>query len=176
VRGRSEEHRRRAADDRVGDGICVARRRECHRVPLRNDYAHDLDAMLAAGNGSTGLIYVCNPNNPTGSMTRRRELNGVLGRLPAAAHLLVDEAYGDYLGGSSEYASLLDQPVDDRRVIVARTFSSIHGLADLNIGYAVAALETAERIASYRRQQEISAGAAGRRWRRSTTSITCGPA
>jgi histidinol-phosphate aminotransferase len=129
-------------------------------VPLRKDYAHDLEAMLAAGDASTGLIYVCNPNNPTGSMTRRGELDAFLGRTPATVHVLVDEAYGDYLGGSSEYVSFLDRRVDDRRVIVARTFSSIHGLVDLHIGYAVAAPETAERLRSHRRQQEISADAA----------------
>jgi histidinol-phosphate aminotransferase len=129
-------------------------------VPLRNDYAHDLDAMLSSCDASTGLIYVCNPNNPTGSMTRRQELDAFLGRTPATVHVLVDEAYGDYLGGSSEYASLLNRRADDRRVIVARTFSSIHGLADLHIGYAVAAPETAERLVSRRRQQELSAGAA----------------
>jgi len=129
-------------------------------VPLRKDYAHDLEAMLAAGDGSAGLIYVCNPNNPTGSMTRRGDLDAFLARMPATVHILIDEAYGDYVGGSSEYASFLDRQADDRRVIVARTFSSIHGLADLHIGYAVAAHDTAERLRSHRRQEEIGAGAA----------------
>jgi len=129
-------------------------------VPLRKDYAHDLDAMLSSSDASAGLFYVCNPNNPTGSVTRRQDLDAFLRRIPASVHVLVDEAYGDYLGGTSEDASFVDRRPDDSRVIVARTLSTIHGLADLHVGYAVATPETAERLAAQRGQQDLSAGAA----------------
>src|SRR5207247_1518125 len=108
-------------------------------VPLRKDYAHDLDAMLAASDAHAGLIYVCTPNNPTGTLTRRADLEAFLRRLPAGAHVLIDEAYHDYIGGSLEHASFADRPVDDERVIVSRSFSTIHGLAGMRIGYAIAA-------------------------------------
>jgi len=133
---------------------------EVVEVPLRKDYSHDLDAMLACSDASTGLVYVCNPNNPTGSLTPRQELDAFLRRLPATAHVFIDEACGDYVRGSSEYASFLDRQVDDSRVIVARTFSAIRGLADLRVGYAVATPETAHLLASQRHQQDVSVAAA----------------
>jgi histidinol-phosphate aminotransferase len=117
--------------------------------PLRSVYAYDLDAMLAHSNGHTGLVYVCNPNNPTGSLTPRRELEAFIERLPATAHVVIDEAYHHYVGGSAEYASFIDHPLNDSRVIVTRSFSSIHGLAGLRVGYAVAAVETAPLLAGH---------------------------
>ena len=118
-------------------------------VPLRSDYSYDLDAMLSHADAGTGLVYVCNPNNPTGSLTRRQELEAFIGELPATAYVLIDEAYHHYVGGSSEYASFIDRPVNDRRVIVTRSFSTIHGLAGLRVGYAVAAPQTAGLLAGH---------------------------
>ena len=115
-------------------------------VPLRSDYAHDLDSMLARADSSTGLVYVCNPNNPTGSVTRRRDLEAFISRLPASTHVVIDEAYHYYVGGSSDYASFIDQPMDDHRVIVTRSFSTVHGLGGLRVGYAVASPEIAARL------------------------------
>jgi histidinol-phosphate aminotransferase len=117
-------------------------------VPLRSDYSHDLDAMRSHADAGTGLVYVCNPNNPTGSLTRREELEAFIGELPSTAYVVIDEAYHHYVGGSSEYASFIDRPVNDRRVIVTRTFSAIHGLAGLRVGYAVASPETAALLAA----------------------------
>ena len=116
-------------------------------VPLRSDYAYALQAMLSHAEGTTGLVYVCNPNNPTGSLTRRQDLEAFIGKLPSTAHVLIDEAYHHYVGGSSEYASFIDRPVNDPRVIVTRSFSAIHGLAGLRVGYAVAAPQTAALLA-----------------------------
>jgi histidinol-phosphate aminotransferase len=118
-------------------------------VPLRSDYSYDLDAMLSHASASTGLVYICNPNNPTGSLTRRSELQAFIGKLPAGAYVLVDEAYHHYVGGSSEYASFIDRPLNNSRVIVTRTFSTIHGLAGLRAGYAVAAPETAAALSDH---------------------------
>jgi histidinol-phosphate aminotransferase len=105
--------------------------------------------MLSYASASTGLVYICNPNNPTGSLTRRSELQAFIGKLPAGAYVLVDEAYHHYVGGSSEYASFIDRPLNNSRVIVTRTFSTIHGLAGLRVGYAVAAPEAAAALSDH---------------------------
>ena len=118
-------------------------------VPLSKDWSHDLGAMLARTDASTGLVYICNPNNPTGSVTRRQDLDAFLRKLPAHVFVLIDEAYHHYVGESTEYASFIDRPVDNPRVIVTRTFSKIHGLAGLRIGYGVAAAPTARLLGSH---------------------------
>jgi histidinol-phosphate aminotransferase len=117
-------------------------------VPLSKDWSHDLGAMLARSDASTGLVYICNPNNPTGSLTRRQDLEEFLRKLPADVFVLIDEAYHHYVGESTEYSSFIDRPMDDPRVIVTRTFSKIHGLAGLRVGYAVAAARTARMLGS----------------------------
>jgi histidinol-phosphate aminotransferase len=112
-------------------------------VPLTRDYSHDLDAMLARGGASARLVYICNPNNPTGTLTRRQDLEAFLRKLPATSRILIDEAYHHYVGPSPDYASFLDRRLDDPRVIVTRSFSKIYALAGLRLGYAIAAPETA---------------------------------
>jgi histidinol-phosphate aminotransferase len=119
-------------------------------VPLNKRFAHDLGAMANRTDASTSLVYICNPNNPTGTLTPRRDLELFIRKLPATAHVVVDEAYHHYVGGTSAYASFIDHPIDDSRVIVTRTFSKIHGLAGIRIGYAIAASQVARRISSYR--------------------------
>jgi histidinol-phosphate aminotransferase len=119
-------------------------------VPLNKMYEHDLDAMLARIDSSTGLVYVCNPNNPTGTLTARKDIETFIRRLPATTMVLIDEAYHHYVTGSSTYASFLDHPFDDNRVTVARTFSKIHGLAGMRVGYVVAPAEVALRFPSTR--------------------------
>jgi histidinol-phosphate aminotransferase len=108
-------------------------------VPLDRKYGHDLGAMQAHTGASTGLIYICNPNNPTASVTPRQDIETFLTRLPATARVVIDEAYHDYATKSAMYSSFIDHPVDDERVIVTRTFSTVYGLAGLRLGYAVAA-------------------------------------
>jgi len=117
-------------------------------VPLTENYAHDLDAMLARSDAATGLVYICNPNNPTGTVTPRPAMEAFLRRLPATTYVLIDEAYDDYVGRSADYASFIDRPVDDPRVIVTRSFSKVYGLAGARVGYAVAAQQTAHLLAS----------------------------
>jgi histidinol-phosphate aminotransferase len=107
-------------------------------IGVRTGGSYDLDAMLARADAATGLVYICNPNNPTGSVTRRRDLEAFIRQLPQTTHVVIDEAYHHYVGGSSEYMSFLDVPMDDRRVIVTRSFSTVHGLAGLRVGYAIA--------------------------------------
>ena len=89
-------------------------------VPVNREYGHDLSAMLARLDADTRLVYICNPHNPTGRITRRADLEAFLRKLPAHVVVLIDEAYHHYVGESREYSSFIDQPVDDSRVIVTR--------------------------------------------------------
>jgi histidinol-phosphate aminotransferase len=129
-------------------------------VPLARDYSHDLVAMLARCDAATAMVYICNPNNPTGTLTRRQDLEAFLRKLPATVQVVIDEAYHHYLEPSADYASFIDRPVADPRVIVTRSFSKIHGLAGLRVGYAVAAAETARRLRSYQLPENVNVVAA----------------
>src|SRR5262245_5209161 len=86
-------------------------------LPLTNEHAHDLDAMGAKVNADTALVYVCNPNNPTGTLTRRQDLERFIVALPSRTCVLLDEAYHHYVAPSPEYASFIDRPIGDDRVI-----------------------------------------------------------
>lgn len=118
-------------------------------VPLDRAFAHDLDAMLAHANTSTALVYICNPNNPTASITPRKDLDNFIRNLHPGCYVLIDEAYHHYAGQSSMYASFIEQPLNTDRVIVCRTFSKIHGLAGLRLGYCIAAPAIIERMRPY---------------------------
>ena len=117
-------------------------------VPLNQRYEHDLPAMLGKVTPSTGLVYIVNPNNPTGSLTPRKDIDAFLAKLPANVTVLIDEAYHHFVAPGADYESFLDRPLDDPRIIVARTFSKIFGLAGMRIGYAVATPENAKRLAA----------------------------
>ncbi|MBZ5651810.1 MAG: histidinol-phosphate aminotransferase family protein [Acidobacteriia bacterium] len=117
--------------------------------PLTPRFHHDLDAMLAHAGASAGLVYICNPNNPTASITPRADLEKFISRLPGSCYILIDEAYHHYAEPSSAYASFLDQPLNDPRIIVSRTFSHIYGLAGLRVGYGIASAETATRLRAF---------------------------
>ncbi len=118
-------------------------------LPLTTDYAHDLNGMLERMDASTALVYICNPNNPTASLTPRKEIEAFLNKLPKHALVLIDEAYHHYVRPSSMYASFLDEPLQDDRVIVCRTFSKVFGLAGLRVGYGVGAASTIARMAPH---------------------------
>ncbi len=117
------------------------------QVPLTAGYAHDLDAMLAGAGSDAGLVYLCNPNNPTASLTPRREIESFIGKVPRSTYVVIDEAYHHFAAGSPDYISFIDEPVDDPRIIVARTFSKIYGMAGLRLGYSVATPETTALLA-----------------------------
>jgi histidinol-phosphate aminotransferase len=126
---------------------------EVRAVALTPEHAHDLKAMLAQCDASTGLVYLCNPNNPTGNVTPRAELEEFLRKLPGSIPVIMDEAYHHYATGPSGfYASFLERPAGDPRLIVLRTFSKIYGLAGLRVGYAVAGAEMAQRLRRHRLQ------------------------
>ncbi len=118
-------------------------------VPLTATFAHDLDAMLARTGTSSTLVYICNPNNPTASLTPRSDIESFIGKLPGNSYVLIDEAYHHYAGQSAMYASFLDRPIENERVIVSRTFSKIYGLAGLRLGYGIASARTAQQMNAY---------------------------
>jgi histidinol-phosphate aminotransferase len=117
--------------------------------PVNRHFQHDLDAMLAHAGPSTSLVYICNPNNPTASITPRADLEQFISRLPPSCCILIDEAYHHYALRSAAYVSFLDQPLNDPRIVVSRTFSHIYGLAGLRVGYGIASPETATRMRAF---------------------------
>ena len=102
------------------------------KVPLTKTHAHDLHAMVEA-DPLTAVIYVCNPNNPSGTITPRADIEWALAHKPKGAILLVDEAYIQY----SDERSVLDLVAADKDLVVLRTFSKIYGMAGLRCGFAV---------------------------------------
>jgi histidinol-phosphate aminotransferase len=116
---------------------------EVVKVPLTSSFSHDLAKMGAAA--KDGLIYICNPNNPTASITPKNELREFIGKTPRQTMILVDEAYFHY-ADSPDYESVTPMVKDHPNLIVARTFSKIYGMAGLRCGYCVAQHETIERI------------------------------
>lgn len=114
------------------------------RVPP-NGRACDLDALLAeARRPHTKLVYIANPNNPTGTMIGRAELRSFLAQLPESVLCVLDEAYGEYAEESPEGPALVAEGMP--RLAVLRTFSKVYGLAALRIGYAVASPEMADAL------------------------------
>src|SRR6266487_3579361 len=116
---------------------------EVIKAPPTSSFAHDLPKMLAAAKG--GLIYVCNPNNPTASITPKDELRDFIAKTPHETMILVDEAYFHY-ADSPDYESVISLVKEHPNLIVSRTFSKIYGMAGLRCGYCVAQKETIERM------------------------------
>ena len=130
---------------------------EVRSVPLTRDHAHDLEAMLARADRVTGLIYICNPNNPTGTLTPKSDLGGLLQKVPPGVMVLMDEAYHQYVAPTSAYASWAARAAAHSHLIVTRTFSKAYGLAGLRVGYAVSSAETARQLAARRLPMDVSA-------------------
>ncbi len=108
-------------------------------LPLKG-FRFDLDAIRRAISPRTKLVFVCNPNNPTGTIVSRDEFDAFATALPPHVVLVVDEAYGEYVE-SPEYPDTLAHVKAGRNVVVVRTFSKIYGLAGLRVGYAIAPRE-----------------------------------
>lgn len=107
------------------------------RVPLTDGEVHDLDAMAEAITDRTRLIFVCNPNNPTGTVVRRAELERFLDRVPSDVLVVLDEAYKEFIR-DAEVPDGIEIYRDRPNVAVLRTFSKAYGLAGLRVGFAVA--------------------------------------
>ena len=116
---------------------------EVVKIPLNSTFAHDLPKMSAAA--KEGLIYICNPNNPTASITPKDELRDFIAKAPRQTMILVDEAYHHY-ADSPGYESVIPLIKDHPNLVVARTFSKIYGMAGLRCGYCVGQHLAIERM------------------------------
>ncbi len=111
---------------------------EAQEVPVAlKDHTHDLEAMLSAISAKTKLIFVCNPNNPTGTMVDRAQLEYFINEVPDGVLVVVDEAYAEFVEDRKEYLQDLNYSVN-KPIIVTRTFSKLYGLAGIRIGYGIA--------------------------------------
>ena len=129
-----------------------------HRVPLTSTYAHDVKAMVAA-DPNAGLVYIVNPNNPTGTITPRNEILWALENKPKGSILLVDEAYIHL----SDEQHVLDQVAAGKDLIVLRTFSKIYGMAGIRCGVAIGRPDLlAKLIPYYQNAMPVTALAAAR--------------
>jgi len=113
------------------------------KIPLTSSFAHDVAKM--GGAAKKGLIYICNPNNPTASITPKNDLRDFIAKTSPGTMILVDEAYFHYADGT-DYESVIPLVKDHPNLIVARTFSKIYGMAGLRCGYCIAQPETIKRM------------------------------
>jgi histidinol-phosphate aminotransferase len=126
---------------------------EVVKVPLTASFVHDLPKMLAAT--TRGLIYVCNPNNPTASITPKHELSEFIGKTLRETMVLVDEAYFHY-ADSPDYESVIPLVKDHPNLIVSRTFSKVYGMAGLRCGYCVAQKETLDEMHAHQMWDSVN--------------------
>ena len=119
-----------------------------HRVPLREDLQHDLEAMDMHTTQQVRLVFVCNPNNPTGSLLPAQQLRDFVGSVGKRTTVFVDEAYFDYIAEPG-YPSMLELVKKGYNVIVSRTFSKVYGLAGMRVGYLVARPDIAARVRNF---------------------------
>jgi histidinol-phosphate aminotransferase len=127
-------------------------------IQLR-DGRYDLDALLAAVTARTKIVYVCHPNNPTGTMNTRAELDDYFARVPDHVLTVLDQAYFEYVDDPDYPDGIEEYLKEGRRVVVLRTFSKIFGLAGLRVGYGVAPAEVVTAIGKVRRAFDITAPA-----------------
>jgi histidinol-phosphate aminotransferase len=120
------------------------------KVPLR-DYRYDLDAMAAAIGPRTKIVYVSHPNNPTGTMNTKDELDAFLEQVPPEVLVVIDQAYFEYIDHPDYPDAVETYFRAGRSVLTLRTFSKIYGLAGLRVGYAVGPVEVCSAMAKVRR-------------------------
>jgi histidinol-phosphate aminotransferase len=129
-----------------------------HTVPLA-EYRYDLDALLDAVTSRTKLVYICHPNNPTGTMNTTGEVDRFFDRVPGHVLTVIDQAYFEYIDRPN-YPDAIERYVKaGRRVAVLRTFSKIFGLAGLRVGYAVAPSDVCAALAKVRRPFDVTTSA-----------------
>jgi histidinol-phosphate aminotransferase len=124
-------------------------------VPLR-EHAYDLDAMLAAVGPRTKLVFICHPNNPTGTANGRAELLTFLDRLPAHVLPVLDQAYFEYIDDPDYLDGIEEVFKAGRRAVVLRTFSKIFGLAGLRVGYGVGPADVVAATSKVRRAFDVT--------------------
>jgi histidinol-phosphate aminotransferase len=123
-------------------------RAQAVKVPLSAGHRHDLDRMAAACDASTGLVYVCNPNNPTGTIVSGDELLAFCAKVPPETAIVLDEAYHHFVEDAA-YRSGLELLGRHENLVVVRTFSKIYGLAGMRLGYAVASPARARALRAH---------------------------
>lgn len=109
------------------------------QIPLKN-YTHDLEAMADAVTPGTKIVFVANPNNPTGTMNKKPEFDNLMKKIPQGVLVIVDEAYCEYVT-EPDYPDSMRYLRDGREILILRTFSKIYGLAGLRIGYGIGGQE-----------------------------------
>ena len=124
-------------------------------VPLR-DHRFDLEGLLAAVTPRTKLVFIATPNNPTGTMTTRGELDDYFARVPEHVLTVVDQAYFDYVDDSAYPDAVEEYAKAGHRVLVQRTFSKIYGLAGLRVGYGVGPAAVIDAIGKVRRAFDVT--------------------
>jgi len=121
------------------------------KLPLGKDYRQDIPAMIKAANDHAkelGLVYLCNPNNPTGLIVTSDEVKQLLDGIPKGMPVLIDEAYHHFVE-DPKYATSVPYVLEGRPVVISRTFSKIAALAGMRLGYAVAPVEMIQQIRPY---------------------------
>lgn len=114
-------------------------------VPLTSDNRFDARAIINAVRPDTTLVFVCNPNNPTGTYLSRTEISNLISGIPERAMVIIDEAYFEYVT-APDYATAIPEALERSNLIVTRTFSKIYGLAALRIGYAIGRADTLREL------------------------------
>ena len=133
------------------------------RVPLMED-RYDIDGILAEVGPHTKLVYLCNPNNPTGTMVGRGEIESYFERVPSHVLTVLDEAYFEYVESGDYPDGIAESFKAGRRALVLRTFSKIYGLAGLRVGYGVGPAEVVEAVAKVRNAFDINQTAQDAAW------------
>lgn len=106
------------------------------RIPVTKDYKYDLKAIANAIDENTKMVYIANPNNPTGTYNTKDEFEWFMHQVPDDVLVVMDEAYYEYAKDVEDYPHALDYDYDN--IIVLRTFSKAYGLAGFRVGYAIA--------------------------------------
>ena len=126
---------------------------EVVKIPLTSDFSHNLEQMGAVKDSS--LIYICNPNNPTGSITSKNQVREFIAKTPAKTIILVDEAYFHF-ADAPEYESVIPLIKDHPNLIVVRTFSKIYGMAGLRCGFGIGQRETINRLRPHESMDSVN--------------------
>ncbi|MBM7581700.1 histidinol-phosphate aminotransferase [Caldicoprobacter guelmensis] len=136
---------------RIMDGTMI-------KVPLRKDYRFDLEGILKSITVNTRIIWLCNPNNPTGTIITAKEQKAFLEKVPREVLVVLDEAYYEYAHGR-DYPESIELLEEYDNIIILRTFSKAYGLAGLRIGYAISHKETIELLNRVRGPFNVNAAA-----------------
>jgi histidinol-phosphate aminotransferase len=124
-------------------------------VPLKDD-RYDLAALLDAVTAQTKIVYVCHPNNPTGTMSSRAELDDYFERVPEHVVTVLDQAYFEYIDDPDYADGIAEYFKRGHSVVVLRTFSKIYGLAGLRVGYGIAPEELVQALGKTRRAFDLA--------------------